>query len=182
MLLSVLLFVFHCRFGSIQGLFSQTFNTVLIWLFAYKYLWDVAQDLNRQTGVLDSESEIHRSLTFIVLSNVLSTVIYMPFSVYSTFVLEQKHGFNKQTPLFFVKDQLKKFALMQAIMLPLVAAIIKIVQWGGEFFFIYLWMFVVAFSLFMLIVYPEFIAPLFDKQVSFLNTRVNTLSFINKNS
>jgi len=153
------------KFGSIQGLFSQTFNTVLIWLFAYKYLWDVAQDLNRQTGVLDPESEIHRSLTFIVLSNVLSTVIYMPFSVYSTFVLEQKHGFNKQTPLFFVKDQLKKFALMQAIMLPLVAAIIKIVQWGGEYFFIYLWLFVVAFSLFMLIVYPEFIAPLFDKYV-----------------
>ena len=175
MLLSVLLFVFHCRFGSIQGLFSQTFNTVLIWLFAYKYLWDVAQDLNRQTGVLDPESEIHRSLTFIVLSNVLSTVIYMPFSVYSTFVLEQKHGFNKQTPLFFVKDQLKKFALMQAIMLPLVAAIIKIVQWGGEYFFIYLWLFVVAFSLFMLIVYPEFIAPLFDKQVSLFSTRFNTL-------
>ena len=52
---------------------------------------------------------------------------------------------------------------MQLIMLPLVAAIIKIVQWGGDYFFVYLWLFVVAFSLFMLIVYPEFIAPLFDK-------------------
>merc|ERR1719283_774841 len=50
-------------------------------------------------------------------------------------------------------------------MLPLVAAIIKIVQWGGDYFFVYLWLFVVAFSLFMLIVYPEFIAPLFDKYV-----------------
>merc|ERR1719283_328512 len=50
-------------------------------------------------------------------------------------------------------------------MLPLVAAIIKIVQWGGDYFFVYLWLFVVAFTLFMMIVYPEFIAPLFDKYV-----------------
>merc|ERR1719429_196079 len=48
-------------------------------------------------------------------------------------------------------------------MLPLVAAIIKIIYWGGTYFFVYLWAFVTVFSLFMLIVYPEFIAPLFDK-------------------
>ena len=48
-------------------------------------------------------------------------------------------------------------------MLPLVAAIIKIVYWGGDFFFLYLWAFVVGFTLFMMILYPEFIAPLFDK-------------------
>jgi len=153
------------KFGSIQGLFSQGFNTLIIWVFAYKYMWDLALNINRQTGFLDEDSEIYRSMTFMVVSNVLSTIIFMPFTVYSTFVLEEKHGFNKQTPLFFVKDQIKKFFVMQAIMLPLVAAIIKIVHWGGDYFFVYLWAFVVAFSLFMLIVYPEFIAPLFDKYV-----------------
>ena len=49
--------------------------------------------------------QFFRSMTFILLSNVMSTVIFMPFSVYSTFVLEEKHGFNKQTAGFFVKDQ-----------------------------------------------------------------------------
>jgi STE24 endopeptidase len=44
-----------------------------------------------------------------------------------------------------------------------VAAIVKIVQWGGDYFFIYLWLFVIVFTLFMMIIYPEFIAPLFDK-------------------
>lgn len=48
-------------------------------------------------------------------------------------------------------------------MLPLVAAIIKIIQWGGDYFFVYLWGFVVLFTLFMMIIYPEFIAPLFDR-------------------
>lgn len=48
-------------------------------------------------------------------------------------------------------------------MLPLVAVIIKIIQVGGEYFFIYLWGFVFVFTIFMMVVYPEFIAPLFDK-------------------
>jgi len=74
-----------------------------------------------------------------------------------------EHGFNKQTAAFYVKDQIKKFLVGQVIMLPLVAAVIKIVSWGGDFFFVYLWAFVVAFTLFMMVVYPEFIAPLFDK-------------------
>ncbi len=48
-------------------------------------------------------------------------------------------------------------------MLPLVAATVKIIQVGGEYFFVYLWAFVFAFTMFMMVIYPEFIAPLFDK-------------------
>merc|ERR1711973_273660 len=136
--------------------------------------------INQKTGYLDPESEIYRSMTFILLSNVMSTVIFMPFSVYSTFVLEEKHGFNKQTAGFFVKDQIKKFIIGQLIMLPLIAIIVKIVQWGGEYFFVYLWLFVVVFTLFMMIVYPEFIAPLFDKYVPLpegeLKTEIESLA------
>merc|ERR1712156_417607 len=51
----------------------------------------------------------------------------------------------------------------QAITFPLLAAVIRIVYWGGDYFFVYLWAFVVGFTLFMMIIYPEFIAPLFDK-------------------
>ena len=39
-------------------------------------------------------------------------------------------------------------------MLPLVAVIIKIIHWGGDFFFVYLWFFVLVFTIFMMIVYP----------------------------
>ena len=55
------------------------------------------------------------------------------------------------------------YIYFQAITFPLLAAVIKIVYWGGDFFFVYLWAFVVGFTLFMMIIYPEFIAPLFDK-------------------
>ena len=102
-------------------------------------------------------------MMFLFLFNIFNTVINLPFSVYGTFVLEEKHGFNQQTVPFYIKDQIKAFVVGQAIMLPLVAAIIKIIHWGGPYFFVYLWVFVTLFSLFMLIIYPEFIAPLFDK-------------------
>lgn len=49
------------------------------------------------------------------------------------------------------------------IALPITAAAISIVKWGGRFFFIWLWVFAVVTSLFIMTIYPEFIAPLFDK-------------------
>jgi hypothetical protein len=45
--------------------------------------------------------------------------------VYSTFVVEQRHGFNKQTPAFYAKDQLKKFVVGQLIQAPILAGVIK---------------------------------------------------------
>ena len=104
-----------------------------------------------------------RSMLFVLVFNIFNTVVGLPFSIYHTFVLEAKHGFNKQTPVFYVKDQIKKFLVGQAIILPLTAAVIYIIEIGGDYFVVYLWSFVFAFTLFMLVVYPEFIAPLFDK-------------------
>lgn len=87
----------------------------------------------------------------------------MPFKIYSVFVLEAKHGFNKQTPLFFIKDQIKAFIVSNLISIPIVAAIVYIVKIGGPFFFLYLWAFVGIVSLILITVYPVYIAPLFDK-------------------
>ena len=91
------------------------------------------------------------------------TILGLPFSVYREFVLEQKHGFNKQTPSFYVKDQIKKFVIGEMIQALMLVGVIKIVYWGGDYFFIYLWMFAVVITLFLMTVYPDFIAPLFDK-------------------
>ena len=50
-------------------------------------------------------NEISRSMMFVFIVIVFETVENLAFSVYSTFVLEEKHGFNKQTPMFYIKDQ-----------------------------------------------------------------------------
>lgn len=150
------------NFGAVQGIFSQVLSTILMLYLAFKFLWDASGQLVAQAG-FDPNNEIYRSMMFVLTSNVFNTIIGLPFSIYSTFVLEENHGFNKQTAGFYIKDQIKKFIVSQAITMPLIAAVIKIVYWGGDFFFIYLWAFVVGFTLFMMIIYPEFIAPLFDK-------------------
>ena len=87
----------------------------------------------------------------------------LPFTIYSTFVVEENHGFNKQTAGFFAVDQVKKFFVSQAIQAPILAGVIKIVYWGGDYFFVYLWGFVVLITLFLMTIYPDLIAPLFDK-------------------
>jgi STE24 endopeptidase len=142
-------------FGAVEGVFSQVLSSVLMWFYGFKIVWDLSGE--------STQEEIYRSLLFVFYFNIFNVVIGTPFSIYNTFVLEERHGFNKQTVPFFVKDQIKKFFVSQIIMLPLVAAIIKIIHWGGDYFFIYLWGFVLIFTVFMMVVYPEFIAPLFDK-------------------
>jgi len=148
-------------FGSIQGLFSQVLSTGLLFAAGYKIFWDLAADSLLSLDY--SGYEILQSLLFSLYLSLFSTVISTPFTVYSTFVIEEKHGFNKQTAGFFVKDQIKKFIIGQLIQAPILAGIIKIVYWGGDHFYLYLWLFAMFMMLFLMTVYPDVIAPLFDK-------------------
>lgn len=148
-------------FGSIQGLFSQVLSTGLLFAAGYKIFWDLAADSLLSLDY--SGYEILQSLLFSLYLSLFSTVISTPFTVYSTFVIEEKHGFNKQTAGFFVKDQIKKFIIGQLIQAPILAGIIKIVYWGGDHFYLYLWLFAMFMMLFLMTVYPDLIAPLFDK-------------------
>ncbi|KAH8328892.1 hypothetical protein KR074_009902 [Drosophila pseudoananassae] len=111
----------------------------------------------------NSSNEIIVSCVFVLISNVLSTFKSLPFKIYKIFVLEETHGFNKQTAGFFIWDQIKSFLVTQVLMIPITAALIFIVQRGGDNFFIWLWMFTGIISLVLLTIYPIFIAPLFDK-------------------
>ena len=65
-------------------------------------------------------------------------------------------------------------------MLPLVTGLILIVKNGGPYFFIYLWLFTVAMTLFLMTIYPNLIAPLFDKYTPLvegeLRTRIEQLA------
>ncbi|CAA6673732.1 unnamed protein product [Spirodela intermedia] len=87
----------------------------------------------------------------------------LPFSLYSTFVIEARHGFNKQTVWLFFRDIFKGILLSLVFGPPIVAAIIYIVQKGGPYLAIYLWSFMFLLSLLMMTIYPILIAPLFNK-------------------
>lgn len=78
------------------------------------YLWNVARSYTSHIH-LNPDSEIYVSCIFLIIVNLIGVVKELPFSIFSTFVLEEKHGFNKQTAAFYVKDQIKAFFVGQII-------------------------------------------------------------------
>ena len=90
-------------------------------------------------------------------------MITLPFSLYSTFVVEQKHGFNKQTIGLFFSDLFKSLLLGIVIGSPVIAGIVYIIQSTGSNFYFYVWGFMLLFQLLMVSIYPTLIQPLFNK-------------------
>ncbi|MDO8931438.1 MAG: M48 family metallopeptidase [Rhodocyclaceae bacterium] len=89
----------------------------------------------------------------------------LPFSLYRTFVLEARFGFNKTTPALFVSDLLKSTVLAVLIGSPVLFAVLWLMAAMGERWWLYVWLFWLGFNLLVLLLYPTLIAPLFNKFV-----------------
>lgn len=94
---------------------------------------------------------------------LLMTLLEMPFSLYQTFIIEEKYGFNKNTPAQFLKDQLISLSLTLGIGLPILALILWVMDSIGELWWVYAWAIIMSFSLLMSWLFPTVIAPLFNK-------------------
>ena len=106
---------------------------------------------------------VARGVALVVLLATVMTIIDIPFGWYRTFGIEQRFGFNKMTPLLFIVDTLKHAALAAGLGIPLVACILWVMERSGDWWWFYAWLIWVAFNLFILAVYPTWIAPLFNK-------------------
>uniref|UniRef100_A0A8C2CTG9 CAAX prenyl protease n=1 Tax=Cyprinus carpio TaxID=7962 RepID=A0A8C2CTG9_CYPCA len=150
------------NFGFWSGLYSEAEGTLILLLGGIPFLWKVSGILTARFG-FGPEYEISQSLVFLMLATLFSALTGLPWSLYSTFVIEEKHGFNQQTVGFFLKDALKKFAVTQCILLPVTSLLLYIIKIGGDYFFIYAWLFTLIVSLILVTIYADYIAPLFDK-------------------
>jgi len=154
------------------GMFSSSVNLImsvaLLFLGWLPYAWDlstVACDkihlVNPQTSGLFRECAVTSMFVFIL--TLQSTLFEIPFSLYSAFVIEEKHGFNKQTLKLFFADIFKTLILTFVIGSPVVSGIVSLARLGGPHYYVYVWAFLFCFQLFLMTVYPEWIAPLFNK-------------------
>lgn len=104
------------------------------------------------------------SLGFIAILFVANEIISLPFAYYSSFVIEEKYGFNKSSKKIFWLDQIK--SLLLAIILG--GLILSLLIWFyasfGNYAWLYAWGAMTAFSLFMTLFYSNVIVPLFNKQ------------------
>lgn len=94
---------------------------------------------------------------------LLMMLIELPTSWYQTFVIEEQFGFNKNTPVQFIKDHLMQLALGAVIGLPLLALILWVMEAVGSLWWLWTWVILMSFSLLMSWLYPTLIAPLFNK-------------------
>ena len=108
-------------------------------------------------------NDIVRGTAFIALFMVVTSVVDLPFSWYRTFSIEARIGFNKMTFATWMIDLLKSVAVGAAFGLPLALAVLWLMAKMGGGWWLYVWIVWVGFSVFMLAVYPAFIAPLFNK-------------------
>jgi STE24 endopeptidase len=94
---------------------------------------------------------------------LIMTLVELPTSLYQTFVIEEKFGFNKSTIKQFIKDQLLQLALGAAIGLPILALILWVMDNVGSLWWLWAWGIIMGFSLLMSWLFPTVIAPLFNK-------------------
>ncbi|KHJ44459.1 hypothetical protein D918_05473, partial [Trichuris suis] len=107
--------------------------------------------------------EIYHSVWIVVLSMIISSLLEVPWSFIQVFVIEEKHGFNKQTVPFFIKDTIKQLLLSVVIVSPIIATLVWLLKRQSEYDVLVTGIYLSVIGFVLMTIYPEVIAPLFDK-------------------
>ncbi|KAL8376267.1 hypothetical protein RB595_007388 [Gaeumannomyces hyphopodioides] len=151
------------KYDFVTKLWGQIQNIAFIQLDVLPKLWAWSGDLLLRFAPAYFTGEISQSIVFVLSFVMIQQLLSLPGSIYHTFVLEEKFGFNKQTPKLFITDMLKSQMLTFILAPPILAGFLKIIQKTGNQFFYYLWLFGAFLQVFMITVYPIAILPLFNK-------------------
>lgn len=143
------------RFSLVQSSSSLVFTLVFILAGGFNLLDLAARSLGWGT--------ILTGLVFTGLLTLLTAIVHLPFSLYSTFVLEQRFGFNTTTWGTFLLDQLKAMLLAASLGGPLLAAILWFFETSGQSAWLYCWLAAALFTLVVQFLAPVVIMPLFNK-------------------
>ena len=167
-------------YGVISGLWSQVQNIAFIQYDVLPKLWAWSGSLLLSHAPARFTGEISQSIVFLLSLMMVQQALSLPASIYHTFVLEEKFGFNKQTPKLFATDIVKSNLLTVVLAPPILAGFLSIIKKTGNQFFFYLWLFGAGLQVFMITIYPIAILPLFNKlsplQEGPLKTKVEGLA------
>lgn len=149
----------YTRVNTRFGLITSTFSLVITLLFWFSGGFNYLDGFVRSWEL----NELWNGLIYIGILIVLKTVIGLPFSIYSTFVIEEKFGFNKTTPKTFIADILKGIMLSILLGGPLLAGVLWFFESTGDWAWLYCWIGVTLFTLILQFIAPTWIMPLFNK-------------------
>lgn len=109
------------------------------------------------------DSPLMEGAALILSTLILMAALDIPLSLYRTFVIEARFGFNKITPKLYILDLFKQTALALALGGPLLLGVLWLMGAMGEYWWLYVWLAWMGFNLLVIAIYPTFIAPLFNK-------------------
>ncbi len=143
----------------IFSLVSGTFHSAVILVMVLTGFFGVLDDaVMRLTGNLYIEGII-----YIGILSFIFYVLNLPFSIYSTFVLEARYGFNKTTVKLFITDTLKGGLVSAVILTVILYVLFFFMDKKGDFWWVIASAGLILFQLFLSVIYPLVIAPLFNK-------------------
>ncbi len=141
------------------GYFSSIFDNILLIVFLFLGLFAI---YNSWIASLQLSFILSGILFFLFLS-LASTILDIPFDLYSTFKIENKYGFNTTTPKIWITDFIKSLIISIILFFIMGGVGFLIIQVSPNYWWIWLWAFFLVFSLFLMYISPYVIEPLFNK-------------------
>jgi STE24 endopeptidase len=141
------------------GDIERGWSVAVLLLFTLGGVIDWVQKTWSGFGLGETATGVGAILTTLILMQLLD----LPFVAYKTFVIEERYGFNRNTPRQFATDLGMQMALSLAIGAPLLALILWVMDSMGGYWWLFAWAILMSFSILMSWAFPTFIAPLFNK-------------------
>ena len=140
-------------------LWASLFDNLLLVLFLFAGLLQTYDRLIAGITV----SPVAQGVLFFILLSWLQTILEIPFSLYGTFVVEARHGFNTMTPVLWLTDLLKSQGIGSLMTALVLGTIFALIDWSPGHWWLWVWGFLALFSLFMMFISPYVIEPLFNR-------------------
>ena len=149
----------YTRANTRFDLVDSTFRLLLLLSFWFTGGFNYLDQMVRGWGFIP----LVNGLLYIGILLVAYSSLMLPFSMYDTFVIEERFGFNRTTPRTFLLDRVKGLALSILLGAPLLAGILSLFEYSGSYAWLYCWVIVTIVSLVIQFVAPTWIMPLFNK-------------------
>ena len=145
----------NTKFSFITSTFSLIVNLTFIFGGIYNYIDILVRNYGYDANLT--------GLLFFGFLFIINDILNIPFSLYKTFIIEEKFGFNKTTITTYLSDKLKGYFLTILIGAPVLYLILYFFSTYSSYGWLYVWMFLVSFSILMQPIFTTFIAPMFNK-------------------
>jgi len=149
----------YTRVQSRFGLLVGFFDLVILVIFWFGGGFNYIDQEVRAFGF----NGITTGILFVGVLLTVNTLIKMPFSLYGTFVIEERFGFNKTTYITYLIDAIKGTLVSAAILIPLLAGVLYFFEYTGSMAWLYVFTFLTLTTLFIQVIAPVWIMPIFNK-------------------